>query len=148
MPQDITRSAHAHWSGTLKEGEGNVDTPNKALDNAYSFGSRFHDAAGTNPEELLAAAHAACFAMAFAQVAGERGLEVRGIDTNVKANLSKESNGYAIKDIAIKVSTDIPGVDQPTLDDLLDETHRRCIVSNALKSVPTVVRGAPAQPAR
>ena len=141
MTNEVVRSAHAHWNGDMVRGEGNVETPNKALDNHYTLDSRVGGAAGTNPEELLAASHAACFAMALANVASTQGHEVRGIDTNVKTHLDLSGEKHGIKNIEIEVTADIPGIDDARMNELLGLTQGSCIVSQALEAVPMKVRG-------
>lgn len=141
MANEIVRTAHARWHGDMKQGTGNVETPNKALDNHYSTESRFAQGAGTNPEELLAASHAACFAMALANVASSEGYEVRGIDTDVKTYLDPSEAKQQIKNIEIDVTADIPGINNDQMENLVHKTQGSCIVSQALKAVPMQVRG-------
>ena len=141
MTNEVVRTAHAHWNGDMAQGTGNVDTPNKALDNAYSLDSRLSNGAGTNPEELLAASHASCFAMALANVASSQGLQVRGIDTNVKTHLDLSGTKHQIKNIEVEVTADIPGLDNDKMKELVEQTRGSCVVSQALNAVPMSIRG-------
>ncbi len=141
MTNEVVRTAHAHWNGDMARGEGNIDTPNKSLDNAYSLDSRLGGAAGTNPEELLAASHASCFAMVLANVASTQGFDVRGVDTNVKTHLDLADTKHRIKNIEIEVVADIPGMDNENLNEALEQTQRSCVISQALQAVPMSVRG-------
>jgi len=91
-----TRTAHARWEGTIKEGKGTVDFGNGAFKGAYSFGSRFEDGAGTNPEELLGAAHAGCFAMALSLVLGMAGFTPDYIDATAHVTVTPQDGGFKI----------------------------------------------------
>jgi lipoyl-dependent peroxiredoxin len=91
-----TRTAHARWKGTIKEGKGSLDFGNGAFQGAYSFGSRFEDGAGTNPEELLGAAHAGCFAMALSLVLGKAGFTPDYIDATAHVTVEAQDGGFKI----------------------------------------------------
>ena len=109
----ISRNATAHWEGDLKTGKGTLSTPQSGLlaDTRYGFNSRFGDQKGTNPEELIAAAHAGCFTMAFSAKLGEAGFTPTSIDTRAEVDLSMEG-GPTLSHIRLKMKAVIPGIDE------------------------------------
>src|SRR5450432_3622057 len=108
----MTRTASAHWAGGLKDGKGTVSTASGVLANTqYSFSTRFEDGAGTNPEELIAAAHAGCFSMALSGQLGAAGMTAESIDTKASLRLEKVEGGFAITKIHLTVRASIPGAD-------------------------------------
>ena len=109
----ISRNATAHWEGDLKTGKGKLNTPQSGLlaDTRYGFNSRFGDEKGTNPEELIAAAHAGCFTMAFSAKLGEAGFTPTSIDTRAEVDLSMEG-GPTLSHIRLKMKAVIPGIDE------------------------------------
>jgi lipoyl-dependent peroxiredoxin len=106
-----TRTAHARWEGTIKEGKGTLDFGNGAFKGAYSFGSRFEDGAGTNPEELLGAAHAGCFAMALSLVLGMAGFTPDDIDATAHVTVKPQDGGFRIIKSHIVCEATVRGVD-------------------------------------
>lgn len=126
-----TRSASATWSGGLKGGTGSFSTPN-GLNSAYNFGSRFQQESGSNPEELLAAAEAACFSMALSGALEKNGTAPTRIDTTAKCTIDKAGDGFAITTMALEVRVAAPGLDQQALDKLANDTKSGCPVSKAL----------------
>lgn len=126
-----TRSASATWSGGLKGGTGSFSIPN-GLSGAYNFGSRFQQEAGSNPEELLAAAEAACFSMALSGALEKNGTAASRIDTTAKCTIEKVGDGFSITTMALEVRVAATGLDQSALDKLANDTKSGCPVSKAL----------------
>ena len=133
----ITRKANAHWEGDLKSGKGRLDTPQSGLldQTPYGFNSRFGDVKGTNPEELIAAAHAGCFTMAFSAKLGEAGFTPDAIDTTAEVDLSLEG-GPALSQIRLRMKARIPGIDDAQFRKIADDAKHNCPVSKALSAVP------------
>jgi osmotically inducible protein OsmC len=102
-------------------------------DQAYTFATRFEDAPGTNPEELIAAAHAACYSMAFANVLSQKGYEVEGVETTATTHLTSQRGGFAIAKSALHVRGRVPNIDQDTFQGVAEEADRKCPVSNLLR---------------
>ena len=133
-----TRKAHARWEGTIKDGKGTLDFGNGAFNGAYSFGSRFGDGAGTNPEELLGAAHAGCFAMALSLILGEAGLTAEKMETKAEVTLDKVGDGYAITAIHLSLQARIPGADPAKFQELANKAKEGCPVSKLLNTSITM----------
>jgi len=133
----ITRFATAHWQGDLKTGTGTLATPASGLlaDTPYGFNTRFGDAKGTNPEELIAAAHAGCFTMALSAKLTEAGHPPASLETRAEVVLSMEG-GPSISSIRLKVAADVPGIDAVTFRSLAEDAEKHCPVSRALSAVP------------
>lgn len=133
----ISRHATAHWEGDLKHGKGLLSTPQSGLlDNTrYGFNSRFGDEKGTNPEELIAAAHAGCFSMALSAQLSEAGFPPTSLDTRAEVDLSLEG-GPQLSQIRLKLKAVVPGIDQVRFDELADKAKQNCPVSKALSAVP------------
>ena len=133
----ISRRATAHWEGDLKTGRGQLSTPDSGLmDNTrYAFGSRFGDEKGTNPEELIAAAHAGCFTMALSAKLTEAGHPPTRLDTEAKVDLSMEG-GPALSQIRLKVEAEVPGIDDSKFQSIAEDAKANCPVSKALSAVP------------
>src|ERR1039457_4069900 len=113
----MVRKASAIWQGSLKEGKGNISTESGTLSNAqYSFSTRFENGKGTNPEELIAAAHAGCFSMALSGQLGQEGLTAESIDTTATLTLEKTEAGFTITAVHLDVEVKIPGGDQVKFD--------------------------------
>jgi osmotically inducible protein OsmC len=131
---DIERSGMAVWTGDLRGGEGAVSTESAVLrDEDYTFATRFKNQPGTNPEELIAAAHAGCYSMAFANVLSEKGYEVNGIETTATIHLSPQDGGFAITKSALEVRGRVPDIDEATFRRLAEEADGACPVSNLLR---------------
>ena len=126
----MKRSAQAHWSGDLKSGAGALSTESATLSNtSYSFHSRFEQGKGTNPEELLAAAHAGCFTMAVsAQLAGA-GLKAENLDTTCTITLEQKDGNFAITESHLELKARIPGATKETFDKAVQEAKAGCPVS-------------------
>jgi osmotically inducible protein OsmC len=133
----ITRRATAHWEGDLKTGKGALNTPGSGLlaDTPYGFNSRFGDVKGTNPEELIAAAHAGCFTMALSARLTEAGHPPTSLDTRAEVSLSTEG-GPSISAIRLTVKGDVPGIDAVRFRALAEDAEKHCPVSRALSAVP------------
>ena len=126
----MKRTAQAHWSGDLKGGAGTISMASGTLANTpYSFHSRFEHGKGTNPEELLAAAHAGCFTMALsAQLAGA-GLKADSLDTTCTITLEQEAGGFAITESHLELSAKVPGATQEAFDKATQDAKAGCPVS-------------------
>jgi osmotically inducible protein OsmC len=133
----ISRHATARWEGDFKGGRGQLSTPDSGLmDNTrYAFSSRFGSEKGTNPEELIAAAHAGCFTMALSAKLTEAGHPPTRLDTRAEVDLSMEG-GPALSQIRLKVEAQVPGVDETTFQNLARDAKENCPVSKALSAVP------------
>jgi osmotically inducible protein OsmC len=132
------RTATAEWKGSLPSGTGTVATGSGALEGSYSAKSRFEDGAGTNPEELIGAAHAGCFSMALSGVLGEQGVEPESIRTEARVQILKEGDGFAIKRIDLVTTGRVPGMDAEAFQAAARAAKENCPVSRALASVPEI----------
>jgi osmotically inducible protein OsmC len=132
----MDRKAEARWAGDLKAGRGNVKLGSGAFEGAYSFVSRFEDGPGTNPEELLGAAHAGCFSMALAHALATAGHPVTSITTTATVHLTKGATGFSISGIDLVTRGVVPEVSAETFLRMAEDTKVNCIVSRALASVP------------
>ena len=133
----LKRYADAVWAGDLQSGKGSLSTPQSGLFEGqnYSFKTRFGDEKGTNPEELLAVAHAGCFTMAFSAKLGEAGFTPTSIDTRAEVDLSLEG-GPTLSHIRLKMKAVIPGIDEAKFRAIADDAKQNCPVSKALSAVP------------
>jgi len=133
----ISRHAAAHWEGDLKTGKGTISTPQSGLlaDTPYGFNTRFGDVKGTNPEELIAAAHAACFTMALSNKLAEAGHVAAALDTRAEVDLSLEG-GPTISAIRLKLKAKVPGLEATRFRAIADDAKQNCPVSKALSAVP------------
>ena len=123
------------WKGGFKDGRGSISTASGALKNAaYSVGSRFEGGAGTNPEELIAAAHAACFSMALSLLLGNAGLKPESIETSATVSLDKAGEGFEISASHLQVVARIPGADEATFQRIAQQAEQGCPVSKVLKA--------------
>lgn len=134
----IERKAQGVWNGDLRSGNGTLTTGSNTLSGTqYNFNGRFQDGVGTNPEELLAAAHAGCFSMALGNALGQKGYKVNSIDTTAVVTLSpKPEGGMTISGIKLHTKGNVEGVDVATFKSIADETKVGCIISQALSAVP------------
>ena len=130
----ISRHATAHWEGDLKSGKGRLNTPQSGLlaDTAYGFNTRFGDAKGTNPEELIAAAHAGCFAMQFSHFLAENGTPATRLDARAVVTLVP---GTGITGSALTVRGTVPGIDAAKFRELAEKAKSECPVSKALGAI-------------
>jgi osmotically inducible protein OsmC len=127
-----TRNAEAVWEGDLKGGRGTVSLGSGAYRGPYSFQSRFESGAGTNPEELIAAAHAGCFSMALAHALSQAGHPPRRVQTTAKVHLEKTAEGFAIPRIDLITEADVPGLDAAAFQQQAEQAKRNCPVSKVL----------------
>ena len=133
----ISRKATARWSGDLKSGRGTISTPASGLmdETRYGFNSRFGDEKGTNPEELIAAAHAGCFTMALANALAEAGHPAESVDSRAEVDLSMEG-GPTLSAIRLFTKAKVPGIDAAKFRAIADDAKQNCPVSKALSAVP------------
>lgn len=135
----IHKHGSAHWSGDIKSGKGTVSTESGVLNQQpYGFNTRFEGAKGTNPEELIGAAHAACFSMALSLMIGEAGFTADSIDTTADVSLDKADGGFAITKIALTSKVTVPGIDPQKFDGLIQKAKAGCPVSQVLKAEITL----------
>ena len=131
----MKKTASAVWQGDLKTGKGTISTQSGALkDNPYGFNTRFEDAPGTNPEELIGAAHAGCFSMALSLMLGEAGLTAERIETQAEVTLDKEADGFSITAIALTLKARIPGVEEAKFQQIANQAKEGCPVSKVLNA--------------
>jgi len=131
----IKKTASAVWKGDLKTGKGEISTQSGALkSNPYGFNTRFEDQPGTNPEELIGAAHAGCFSMAFSMILGGEGFTSDEIKTSAEVSLDKEGEGFAITAIKLTMSAKIPNIDQAKFEELANKAKEGCPVSKVLNA--------------
>ncbi len=135
----MKRKASAVWNGDLKTGKGSVSTESKALSNAmYGFVTRFENQVGTNPEELIAAAHASCFSMALSAQLGEAGLKPDRIETSATVNMDKLEKGWTITDVHLQVKAKVPGADQASFEKSAQAAKAGCPISRVLNAKITM----------
>ena len=129
------RNANAVWEGTLKEGKGKMKLGTGAYIGSYSFGSRFADEIGTNPEELIGAAHAGCFSMALSKILEDEGFQPDRIDTVAKVTLEKQEQGFKIISSELTTKGDVLDIDDDKFVELAEKAKENCPVSQALAGV-------------
>ena len=137
----MKRQASANWQGTGKEGKGSLTTQSNVLNKAqYSFGSRFEQAVGTNPEELIAAAHAGCFTMKLSFNLNKAGFTADNIDTTCEINLEADKGEITFSNLT--VSAKVPGIDKAKFDELVEDAKKNCPVSKLLTNGTTITASA------
>jgi osmotically inducible protein OsmC len=129
-----TREATARWEGSIQEGKGTLTSGTGALDHAYSFGSRFESDKGTNPEELIGAAHAGCFSMALSKMLGDAGFPPESIETKARVQLEVKDDGPAITGIALETQASVPEIEEARFQEIADQAKEGCPVSQILDS--------------
>ena len=135
----IHKHGSAHWSGDIKSGKGTVSTESGVLNQQpYGFNTRFEGVKGTNPEELIGAAHAACFSMALSLMIGEAGFTADSIDTTADVSLDKTDGRFAITKIALTSKVTVPGIDPQKFDGIIQKAKAGCPVSQVLKAEITL----------
>lgn len=135
----MKRHANAHWEGGLQDGKGTVSTQSGVLDEQqYSFGTRFEDGKGTNPEELIGAAHAGCYSMALSMILGEEGMTADSIDTKADVTLDQVEGGFAITAIHLTLEASIPGADKAKFEEAAEKAKQGCPVSKVLNAEITL----------
>jgi osmotically inducible protein OsmC len=130
-----TRTANAVWEGNLQEGRGKVKLGSGAFEGAYSFSSRFEEGTGTNPEELIGAAHAGCFSMALAAGLGRAGYAPKRVATKAQVHLTKADAGFRINKIELQTEAEVPNIDEKTFQEQAETAKKNCPVSQALAGV-------------
>jgi osmotically inducible protein OsmC len=131
----MIRTSKAQWNGSLKEGSGTVALGSGAFEGAYSFPSRFENGTGTNPEELIAAAHAGCFSMALSAGLGKAGITATRVSTEARVHLEKVGDGFSITRIDLVTEAEVPGIDDATFQEHAQGAKKGCPVSRALSAV-------------
>ena len=135
----MVRKASAVWKGSLKEGKGTISSDSGVLSNTpYSFSTRFENAKGTNPEELIAAAHAGCFTMALSAQLGNAGITPESLETTASLTLDKLDVGWTVTKIHLDVSARIPGADKAAFDKAAENAKAGCPISRLLKAEITM----------
>jgi len=135
----IHKKGQAHWEGDIKRGKGTVSTESGALNQQpYGFNTRFEGAAGTNPEELIGAAHAACFSMALSLMLGEEGYTAQSIDTTADVSLDKKDAGFAITKITLQSKVRVPDIEDAAFDAIIQKAKAGCPVSQVLNAEITL----------
>lgn len=136
----MKRTATAVWNGSLKEGKGTLTAPGGALKNTeYSFGSRFASGAGTNPEELIAAAHAGCFAMALSATLGEAGITPQRLEATADVSLDNvPPKGWTVTASHLTLTATIPGIDAAKFEELANKAKANCPISRLLNATITL----------
>ncbi len=129
------RNADAQWEGTLQDGKGTMRFGSGAFEGQYSFASRFEEGTGTNPEELIAAAHAGCFSMALSGGLSRAGHVPNRVHTTAKVHLEKGDAGFRISTIELETEADVPGIDDPAFQQAAEAAKAGCPVSQALAGV-------------
>jgi osmotically inducible protein OsmC len=129
----------AVWQGGIKDGKGAISTKSGAIkDYPYGFASRFEGKPGTNPEELIGAAHAGCFTMALSLILGEAGLTAESMETTAEVTLDKDGDGYAITAVHLTLKGKVPGADQAKFEELAGKAKAGCPVSKLLNATITM----------
>ncbi|HEX9427659.1 MAG TPA: OsmC family protein [Candidatus Polarisedimenticolia bacterium] len=131
----MAANATAVWEGSLKEGKGRMKLGTGAFEGAYTFKSRFENGAGTNPEELIGAAHAGCFSMALSAGLGRAGFTPKRIETSARVHLEKVGEAFRITRIELKTEAAVPGIDAKAFQDQAEAAKKGCPVSAALAAV-------------
>ncbi len=126
------RTASARWQGNLIEGSGTIRTGKGGLQGAYSFKSRFEEGEGTNPEELIGAAHAGCFSMAFSKALADAGFTPTSVETTAKVHLDKTDAGFSVTRIALETVGDVPGIDAADFQKIAEGAKENCPISRLL----------------
>ncbi|MGK5679843.1 OsmC family protein [Actinoplanes sp. URMC 104] len=126
------RTASARWQGNLTEGSGTIQTGKGGLQGNYSFKSRFEEGEGTNPEELIGAAHAGCYSMAFSKALADAGFTPTSVETVAKVHMDKTDAGFSVTRIDLETVGDVPGVDDGTFQKIAEDAKANCPISRLL----------------
>jgi osmotically inducible protein OsmC len=132
------RTANARWDGTLQDGNGTMKMATGSYEGPYSFQSRFQEGDGTNPEELIAAAHAGCFSMALSADLGRAGHEAESVETTATVHLDKVEAGFGITRIVLDTRARVPGIDEAEFQRIAEGAKQNCPVSQALAAVEAI----------
>jgi osmotically inducible protein OsmC len=127
------RKAEAVWEGTLQDGKGTMKMASGAYEGQYSFSSRFEEGVGTNPEELIAAAHAGCFSMAFSGALGRADFPPEKIETRAEVKLEKQEAGFRVTGIHLVTNAVVPGIEQAQFQEIAEGAKQNCPISQLLK---------------
>lgn len=130
-----TKESKAVWEGTVKEGKGTMEVGHGAYNGPYSFASRFENGKGTNPEELIAAAHAGCFSMALSSQLTKAGYTPKRIESKARVHLEKEDGSFAITRVELTAEAEIPDIDEDEFQEIAEDAKDNCVVSKALAGV-------------
>ncbi|MNJ98489.1 Peroxiredoxin OsmC [compost metagenome] len=131
----MKRQASARWKGNLKQGRGEISTQSGVLKSSpYSFGTRFEESPGTNPEELIAAAHAGCFSMALAGELNKQGFTPDVLDVSAEVSIDKKGEGFEISTSHLKLKAQVPGIDQNAFRTIAEGAKANCPVSKVLRA--------------
>ncbi|MEE1922331.1 OsmC family protein [Pseudomonas sp. 148P] len=131
----MKKTASAHWEGGLKDGKGHISTESGALKQIpYGFNTRFEGTPGSNPEELIGAAHAGCFSMALSMILGEAGFKPDSIDTTAEVTLDKQPDGFAITAVHLILKAKVPGASDQQFQELANKAKAGCPVSKVLNA--------------
>ena len=133
-----TRIANAHWEGDFKRGGGTVALSSGAFSGPYNFSGRFEDGTGTNPEELLGAAHAACFAMALSVGLTQAGTPPEALDVEARVTIDQVEGGFGITKIDLDLRGKVPGIDEAAFNEAAAGAKAQCPLSKALAAVPEI----------
>jgi osmotically inducible protein OsmC len=136
------RTANAEWKGDLPSGTGTFSGASGQLGGSYSFESRFTDSGGTNPEELVAAAQAACYSMQLAHMLAQGGTTAESVSTDAKVQILKQGDGFAITRIELVTVARVPGIDDAGFQETARAAKATCLISNALGAVPEITLDA------
>ncbi|KIQ00959.1 MULTISPECIES: OsmC family protein [Pseudomonas] len=135
----MKKTASAHWQGGIKDGKGTISTQSGVLsEQPYGFNTRFEDKPGTNPEELIGAAHAGCFSMALSKELGEAGMTAESIDTKAEVTLDKQDGGFAITAVHLSLKAKVPGADRAAFEKAVETAKTGCPVSKVLNAEITL----------
>ncbi|QIE44069.1 OsmC family protein [Pseudohalocynthiibacter aestuariivivens] len=135
----MKRRASATWQGDLKTGKGTISTQSGAMkDNPYGFNTRFEDAPGTNPEELVGAAHAGCYAMAMTLGLADKGVTADQIDAKAQVTLDEVDGGFAVTKVHLDVTARIPGISAADFQEVAEATKKNCPISKLLNAEITL----------
>jgi osmotically inducible protein OsmC len=132
----VVRESSAVWEGNLKQGRGKMKVGSGAFEGSYSFLSRYEQGAGTNPEELIAAAHAGCFSMALAHGLSQKGYVPKIVSTRARVTLDAVGSGFKITEIKLKTEVDVPVIDEKSFLEIAENAKVNCPVSVALAATP------------
>lgn len=135
----MKKTASAHWQGGIKDGKGTISTESGVLkESPYGFNTRFEDKPGTNPEELIGAAHAGCFSMALSKELGDAGMTAESIDTKAQVTLEKVEGGFEISAVHLTLRAKIPGAERAAFEKAVEAAKTGCPVSKVLKATITL----------
>lgn len=123
------RKADARWEGTLQDGKGTMRLGGGAYEGPYSFSSRFEEGTGTNPEELIAAAHAGCFSMALSGALGRAGHNPERVETTANVHLNKTDEGFRVERIELEAEAEVPGIDEAKFSEIAEGAKKNCPIS-------------------